>query len=75
MDSNTDFVVDTRAVTKKRDSIGKVTCNITNPSGIRIDNLITPLADGTYKVIPSYILSCVHTGIERIYNLILLQST
>lgn len=49
MDSPTDFLVDTRGIPKSIDD-GKVTCTITNPSGIQTDKLITPLHDGTYKV-------------------------
>ncbi|XP_069693768.1 filamin-A isoform X2 [Periplaneta americana] len=48
VDSPTDFVVDSRAIAKRDD--GKVTCTITNPSGTRTENLITPLADGTYRI-------------------------
>jgi len=48
VDSPTDFVVDSRAIAKRDD--GKVTCTITNPSGARTENFITPLADGTYKI-------------------------
>ncbi|XP_066996805.1 filamin-A isoform X2 [Anabrus simplex] len=48
VDSPTDFVVDSRAISKRDD--GKVTCTITNPSGTKTENLITPLADGTYRI-------------------------
>jgi filamin len=48
VDSPTDFVVDSRAIAKRDD--GKVTCTITNPSGTRTENFITPLADGTYRI-------------------------
>ncbi|XP_021916471.1 filamin-A isoform X2 [Zootermopsis nevadensis] len=48
VDSPTDFVVDSRAIAKRDD--GKVTCTITNPSGTKTENLITPLADGTYRI-------------------------
>lgn len=48
VDSPTDFVVDSRAIAKRDD--GKVTCTITNPSGNRTENFITPLADGTYRI-------------------------
>lgn len=48
VDSPTDFVVDSRALPKHED--GKVTCTITNPSGNCTENLITPLADGTYRI-------------------------
>ncbi|KAG8322096.1 hypothetical protein J6590_029794 [Homalodisca vitripennis] len=48
VDSPTDFVVDSRAISKADD--GKVTCTITNPSGNCTENLITPLADGTYRI-------------------------
>lgn len=48
VDSPTDFVVDSRAIAKRDD--GKVTCTITNPSGTKTENLITPMADGTYRI-------------------------
>lgn len=48
VDSPTDFVVDSRAIGKRDD--GKIMCKITNPSGNKTENLITPLADGTYKI-------------------------
>nr|CAD7196862.1 unnamed protein product [Timema douglasi] len=48
VDSPTDFVVDSRAIAKRDD--GKVTCTITNPSGTKTENLITPQADGTYRI-------------------------
>lgn len=48
VDSPTDFVVDSRAIARRDD--GKVTCTITNPSGTKTENLITPLADGTYRI-------------------------
>lgn len=48
VDSPTDFVVDSRALPNHDD--GKVTCTITNPSGTRTENLITPQADGTYRI-------------------------
>lgn len=48
VDSPTDFVVDSRAIANRDD--GKVMCKITNPSGSRTENLVTPLADGTYKI-------------------------
>ncbi|XP_044766045.1 filamin-A isoform X1 [Coccinella septempunctata] len=51
-DSVTDFVIDTRAITRSNEN-GKVMCTITNPSGQHTENLITALPDGTYKV--SYI--------------------
>jgi len=48
VDSPTDFIVDSRAIARRDD--GKVTCTITNPSGTKTENLITPLADGTYRI-------------------------
>ena len=48
VDSPTDFVVDSRAIANRDD--GKIMCKITNPSGGRTENLVTPLADGTYKI-------------------------
>lgn len=48
-DSPTDFVVDTRTVSQTNPS-GKVTCTITNPSGAKTNNYITPMADGTYRI-------------------------
>ncbi|KAK9889074.1 hypothetical protein WA026_004346, partial [Henosepilachna vigintioctopunctata] len=51
-DSVTDFVVDTRALSRSNDN-GKVMCTITNPSGQQTENCVTALPDGTYKV--SYI--------------------
>ncbi|XP_063219242.1 filamin-A [Bacillus rossius redtenbacheri] len=48
VDSPTDFVVDSRAVSKQDDC--KVTCTITNPSGVKTENLIKPQADGTYRI-------------------------
>lgn len=48
-DSPTDFVVDSRAISKVTPG-GKVSCTITNPSGARTDNYITPMADGTYRI-------------------------
>ena len=47
-DSPTDFVVDTRDVGAEGE--GKVSCLITNPSGVKVDNYIKPLHDGTYKI-------------------------
>ncbi|CAL8082481.1 unnamed protein product [Orchesella dallaii] len=48
-DSPTDFVVDTRTVAQSNPG-GKVTCTITNPSGAKTNNYITPSADGTYRI-------------------------
>lgn len=48
VDSPTDFLVDTRGIPQNGN--GKVTCTITNPSGIQTDKLVTALLDGTYKV-------------------------
>ncbi|XP_039299021.1 filamin-A isoform X2 [Nilaparvata lugens] len=51
VDSPTEFTVDYGAVGKpgKIDD-KKVTCTITNPSGSHTENMITPLADGAYKI-------------------------
>ncbi|XP_035708450.1 filamin-A isoform X3 [Folsomia candida] len=48
-DSPTDFVVDTRTLSSTNPR-GKVTCSITNPSGAKTDNYITPMSDGTYRI-------------------------
>ncbi|XP_059469559.1 filamin-A isoform X2 [Neocloeon triangulifer] len=65
VDSPTDFVVDSRAINKNND--GKVSCTITNPSGSRLDNLITPQADGTFKISYTPFEEGNHT-IELSYN-------
>jgi filamin len=65
VDSPTDFVVDSRAINKNND--GKVSCTITNPSGSRLDNLITPQPDGTFKISYTPFEEGKHT-IELSYN-------
>lgn len=50
MDSATDFTIDTRAIAKTKGDDGKVSCTITNPSGGKTEKIITPQADGTYRV-------------------------
>ncbi|KAF4527938.1 hypothetical protein B566_EDAN012831 [Ephemera danica] len=65
VDSPTDFVVDSRAINKKSD--GKVTCTITNPSGSKLENLITPMADGTFKISYTPFEEGRHT-IDIVYN-------
>ncbi|XP_048512213.1 filamin-A isoform X4 [Athalia rosae] len=50
VNSATDFTVDTRAIAKTKGDDGKVSCTVTNPSGARTEKVITPQADGTYRV-------------------------
>lgn len=45
-----EFTVDTRTVPKTKSDDGKISCSITNPSGGRIEKVITPQSDGTYRV-------------------------
>lgn len=47
--SKADILVDSRDL-GIRDDGKKVTCTITNPSGTKTENFITPLSDGTYKI-------------------------
>jgi filamin len=65
VDSPTDFVVDSRAINKSND--GNVSCTITNPSGSKLDNLITPQPDGTFKISYTPFEEGKHT-IELSYN-------
>ncbi|XP_011497813.1 PREDICTED: filamin-A [Ceratosolen solmsi marchali] len=46
----TDFTIDTRAVAKPKGESEKIGCSINNPSGGITEKVITPQADGTYRV-------------------------
>ncbi|XP_014206619.1 filamin-A [Copidosoma floridanum] len=46
----TEFTIDTRAVGKPKTEREHIQCKISNPSGNTTDKVITPLADGTYRV-------------------------
>ncbi|XP_015599800.1 filamin-A isoform X2 [Cephus cinctus] len=50
VDSPTDFTLDTRAIAKTKSDDGKISCTITNPSGGKTEKVITPQADGTYRI-------------------------
>ena len=47
--SRAEFVVDSKDLGIKDDG-RKVTCTITNPSGNKTENFITPQSDGTYNI-------------------------
>ncbi|XP_036141495.1 filamin-A isoform X4 [Monomorium pharaonis] len=44
------FTVDTREIAKSKTDDDKVSCTINNPSGGKIEKLIIPQGDGTYRV-------------------------
>ncbi|XP_066588237.1 filamin-A isoform X2 [Prorops nasuta] len=46
----TEFTIDARAVSKTKSDDGKISCTISNPSGGKIEKVITPQGDGTYRV-------------------------
>ncbi|XP_065219553.1 filamin-A isoform X2 [Planococcus citri] len=64
--SKADILVDSRDL-GIRDDGKKVTCTITNPSGTKTENFITPLSDGTYKISYTPFEEGPHT-IEILYD-------
>lgn len=51
VESPAEFTVDSRAVPRKpADPAGKVSAAVTNPSGARLEPLVTQLPDGQHRV-------------------------
>lgn len=46
----TEFTIDTRAIPKTPGDDNKLSCLITNPTGGKMEKIITPQNDGTYRV-------------------------
>ncbi|XP_057318837.1 filamin-A isoform X3 [Microplitis mediator] len=46
----TEFTIDTRAIPKTPGDDNKLSCLVTNPSGGKMEKIITPQNDGTYRV-------------------------
>ena len=45
-----EFTIDTRAVARPKGERENIACTISNPSGAITEKVITPQADGTYRV-------------------------
>ncbi|XP_024880035.1 filamin-A isoform X4 [Temnothorax curvispinosus] len=67
VNKQTAFTIDARDIAKSKTDDGKVSCTINNPNGGKIEKLIIPQGDGTYRVSYTPFEEGCHT-IEILYD-------